>query len=94
MTDAERRAHFLKVADSFRMAAVFARGDAASWKAEHQLQMSIDADYDRGSPSAETMRCKGAIDALMGFACRMDQKKCEFEERAAALEKAAAGEGQ
>lgn len=74
--------HHRAVADSYRSAAIFARGDAATWKAEYRFQFSQDADYNKGKPTPETMRCKGAVDALTQFAARMDEKASNALERA------------
>lgn len=78
--------HHQVVAEGYKMAAIQARGDCARWRTEHQFQMSQDRDYSKGKPSAETMRCKGAIDALTQFAGRMDQKAREAMERAGICE--------
>jgi hypothetical protein len=74
--------HHLVLVNSYKSAAIQARGERAKWKAEHSFQASQDRDYSKGKASLETMRCKGAVDALTAFAVAMDQKADEALERA------------
>lgn len=83
------RRHHRVYSQACKSAAIFARGERASWEAEWRFQMSQDVDYSKGKPSAETMRCKGAMDALSQFATHMEQKAREALERADAIKETA-----